>query len=366
MLRAWSGVPPPIDLAFPGWTYRQGAGMAPADIRPVTRRGGFSLIELLLVISIIVIVAALTFPALQQARESARLGHCASNMAQAHQAMLGNQLNDQFTGVPPASSWIGVVVGKNAAESLVCPKDHNFFQSGGGFDDILVVQWEHSGSPPTHVTNTPLIDIINFVNPLNDNQISWFTNTNQHIGGQLDGVDDFKIQLGINDWSDLDEGLIAVSVDWSGRFVIDTNTGSITVYDKWQGNPQGGGSRHFLDMGTGEVIEIGGGTHSHTNGVSHQGYNPPLPINANGIPVSYGMNGLLESKQRTGSQIMLLDYEKPIVDLDTDGNFIDNLDDTFAPRHFGKANVRRLDGSVETMSQAEVEVDAKKLWQPGF
>jgi prepilin-type N-terminal cleavage/methylation domain-containing protein len=46
------------------------------------RAGGFTLVELLVVISIIVILAALLFPVFAMARERARLTTCASNLRQ--------------------------------------------------------------------------------------------------------------------------------------------------------------------------------------------------------------------------------------------------------------------------------------------
>src|SRR5436853_7431745 len=46
------------------------------------RRSGFTLIELLVVIAIIAILAAILFPVFAQARESARITSCLSNMKQ--------------------------------------------------------------------------------------------------------------------------------------------------------------------------------------------------------------------------------------------------------------------------------------------
>ena len=46
------------------------------------RDHGFTLIELLVVIAIIAILAAILFPVFAQARESARMTMCASNMRQ--------------------------------------------------------------------------------------------------------------------------------------------------------------------------------------------------------------------------------------------------------------------------------------------
>jgi prepilin-type N-terminal cleavage/methylation domain-containing protein/prepilin-type processing-associated H-X9-DG protein len=50
--------------------------------RPVTRRLGFTLIELSVVISIVALLISLLLPAVSSARESARRMHCASNIRQ--------------------------------------------------------------------------------------------------------------------------------------------------------------------------------------------------------------------------------------------------------------------------------------------
>src|ERR1041384_5867613 len=46
------------------------------------KRSGFTLIELLVVIAIIAILAAILFPVFAQARESARMSSCLSNLKQ--------------------------------------------------------------------------------------------------------------------------------------------------------------------------------------------------------------------------------------------------------------------------------------------
>ncbi len=60
---------------------------------------GFTLIELLVVIAIIAILAAILFPVFAQARESARLTQCASNMRQLGIALL-SYASDHDDGLP--------------------------------------------------------------------------------------------------------------------------------------------------------------------------------------------------------------------------------------------------------------------------
>ncbi|GBC93466.1 hypothetical protein HRbin15_01957 [bacterium HR15] len=63
------------------------------------RHTGFTLIELLVVIAIIAILAAILFPVFAQARESARLTQCASNMRQLGLALIG-YATDYDDGLP--------------------------------------------------------------------------------------------------------------------------------------------------------------------------------------------------------------------------------------------------------------------------
>jgi len=325
------------------------------------RRIGFSLIELLVVVSIIVLLVALFLPSLQQVRRTSQGAVCLSNLSQLHQAMRGIKGLTGHTGLPNADAWVAAIASRGGGPAAVCPLDEEVGEGGAtgaeAFADLSLVQWEHSGHPDAgHITSVLFSDII-AGNGLSDPQVSWFRSDGLHRGSQLNGEAEFMSVLGVSDWSELQDGIIAVSVDWSGRFTIDLNKGVITVYHKWGGDPNGGGSRHFIYNLEGEVAEIGGGKHTHTNNTVHMGYTPPLEITGAGIAISYGMNTHVLSKFNRPSQIMLMDYEKSLVDVDAAGFVIDDLDEHFAPRHFGKANVRFIDGHVELMTQSEIELE---------
>ncbi|MFZ1933333.1 MAG: DUF1559 domain-containing protein [Thermoguttaceae bacterium] len=66
------------------------------------RHSGFTLVELLVVITIIGILIALLLPAVQQAREAARRAQCAKNVKEIALAALNHE---QANGFLPAGGW---------------------------------------------------------------------------------------------------------------------------------------------------------------------------------------------------------------------------------------------------------------------
>ena len=81
---------------------------------PPSKRSGFSVIELLVAITVITILAALIIPAVQQAREAARRTECRNNLRQIGVAI--HAFHAQYTYFPPSrtynhyTSWAFVIL----------------------------------------------------------------------------------------------------------------------------------------------------------------------------------------------------------------------------------------------------------------
>jgi len=75
------------------------------DVRRDRRLGAFTLVELLMVIAIIAILIGLLLPAVQSARESARLVECQNNTRQMAMGCIQHEMALGF--FPVASSWYG-------------------------------------------------------------------------------------------------------------------------------------------------------------------------------------------------------------------------------------------------------------------
>ncbi len=123
------------------------------------RKRGFTLIELLVVIAIIAILAAILFPVFAQARESARLSACTSNMKQIGLGIL--MYADDFDELfPPRRDYLNANYDENICRTwkhLVTPyiKNSDIFQCPTNPAARVADEAADSRFCPTNLQQTP-------------------------------------------------------------------------------------------------------------------------------------------------------------------------------------------------------------------
>jgi prepilin-type N-terminal cleavage/methylation domain-containing protein len=126
----------------------------------VRRRGGFSLVELLVVIAVIAILVGLLLPAVQAAREAAARTQCANNL---HQIALAMHLyHDQYKHLPPSRlrnnegpSWAWLILPNLEQQNL-----YNLWPAGEPYPGVVL------GQPITSTELGAAAEILNSAVPV--------------------------------------------------------------------------------------------------------------------------------------------------------------------------------------------------------
>ena len=333
------------------------------QFRP-SRRAGFTLLELLTVIAIIALLVALLVPSLKGMREHANSVLCRNNLKQ-----LARTLH-RGTGprrvLPYASVWYTFIMGKGEGELLICPNDEADpdFGEQTGLSEVHIVQncnlftniqdaldtgtspednqilvnppgiaGDHGWNPPDPGPNQALICV-------DDDAAIMITFGDTIIIESLDVPGDGSA-CGSDHWICVDDG----SPGW--RSAITTvlrgirNTGT-------------------SGPGTGDARVVMRLTGQHYADIVE----PPWRLGRQSA--SYGMSTAVSCAAPRPGQLMLVEYNTSVVHVN--GNFT-NLDESLRPRHFGKVNFARTDGSVDAMTADELELEFdssqdRGIWGP--
>lgn len=128
-----------------------------ARTRSTPSQGGFTQIELLVVIGIIVVLLAILLPAVAGVRRSARSARCLSNL---HQVALGFQQYAYASNGRLPNPLVGDLSWEEAllpyvhtAELYQCPADDELFESLGSSYD-----WRDTGDPATTLAGASITD----------------------------------------------------------------------------------------------------------------------------------------------------------------------------------------------------------------
>ena len=120
-------------------------------------RRAFTLIEILVVIAIVALLAAILFPVFSRARENARKTSCANNTRQIGLAIL-QYAQDNDETLPPVAyeddagddvQWPELVEPYlKGAQALKCPSDSRSRSVSYGLNEAAFVDWEDDPSDP--------------------------------------------------------------------------------------------------------------------------------------------------------------------------------------------------------------------------
>lgn len=292
-------------------------------------RRGFTLVELLVVISIIALLMALLMPAVHSARAAARSTQCKNNLHQMGVAYSTlDSYHDSLAGHGIPDSWQAVLVEylKQQRSVYRCPEGDE--EAVGVYDGEAVAyaeillrgDWRSHACEPSQLV-----------------RLGAGTYPSDHYTLNFE----HDLARGANDWNDL-------------SLTFDHNGSNVTVTLDGMGDNDSVLTNRSLNVG---VRFLGpDGTLYFEADITDR---PPVgtviaEYSSSTGGFHYGMNNRAHAMTSESNKVLILDYTKLIASV-TGPDALDVWNDRAAPRHHGQANVLFFDGHVKSMLPAEID-----------
>ena len=343
------------------------------------RRGGYTLVEVMVVITIIIILVGVLLPFMDGIRERGYVTLCQNNLEKISQAMA---VASSKTGgrMPTDQSWILSSTTYGSKEILVCPK--GTYKGGGSSVDFSKATSVEVISPPASASLGSLEDSSkvrmwqersSFVLPVSvrvnaipsGTATSYSTNYASVVGTIPAGTTVDCYFLHFDPVGSQSASVTNQAITFSGDIIgVLWNVSTLDATDQVLGSPStagyetGVGARGY-ENGQ-EFVTIGADKRTFTINTWYStspGEETRILTVPGGV-ASYGMNVMVgDTLAAKREQIYIVEYDRDMVNIN-DPTWVNYI----AKRHYGKSNALFVDGSVKLLTPEQFDT-RPGLWR---
>jgi prepilin-type N-terminal cleavage/methylation domain-containing protein/prepilin-type processing-associated H-X9-DG protein len=297
------------------------------------RRSGFTLVELLVVITIIGMLMALLLPAVNGARAAARSAQCKNNLHQlgiAYHNRAAKMAGDMGPAIANPSGWVPALTPyvENQSQIFICADHDDAVDLGGGVPQLFLRVHTYSGET---------YDIPFDTEHPRCQESQW---VKDRYASQWSFPPAYAFEF--EDWIDNDYNDLRVLIH-----PLPDGSYNIRAEDKNAGYSF-------------SLIDESGNTLANP-------FHPGNEVTTTGGKTSYGINARVHRFMQDSNKILLVEYHKHIANV-VGAGARDIWRDQVAPRHGGTLNVLYGDSRVESVTPDEIDPTLIQihddLWRP--